>query len=80
MGALLTSVAGVFFYAIMPLQTGISTAPDWALGFLFGVGGLAGMYCGARLQKFLPQRFIQLMLGMIIVFLALSYMVPFFTT
>lgn len=79
MGTLLTSVAGIFFYAVMPSQTGISTAPDWMLGFLFGVGGFAGMYCGARLQKYFPQRFINLMLGMIIVFLALTYVVPFFT-
>ena len=78
MGALLTSVAGVFFYAAMPSQPGISTAPDWQLGVLFGLGGFAGVYCGARLQKYFPQRLIQLMLGMIIVFLALSYVAPFF--
>ncbi|MBN2124622.1 MAG: sulfite exporter TauE/SafE family protein [Deltaproteobacteria bacterium] len=78
MAALLTSVAGVFFYSVMPSQMGMPTAPDWLLGFLFGVGGFAGVYCGARLQKYFPQKFIQLMLGMIIVFLALSYVAPFF--
>jgi uncharacterized protein len=78
MGALLTSVAGVFFYAVMPSQPGISTAPDWPLGVLFGLGGFAGLYRGTRLQKYFPQRFIQLTLGMIIVFLALSYVAPFF--
>ncbi|MEW6666285.1 MAG: sulfite exporter TauE/SafE family protein [Thermodesulfobacteriota bacterium] len=78
MGTLLTSVAGVLFYALIPVDPGLSTAPDWLLGFLFGVGGFAGMYCGARLQKYFPQRLINLILGMLIVFLALSYVVPFF--
>ena len=39
---------------------------------------LLGIYLGARLQKFVPQRFIKLMLGTIIVLLALKYIVQFF--
>ncbi len=79
MGTFLTSIAGVFFYSVIPARAGLATAPDWLLGFLFGVGGFAGMYCGARLQKYVPQKFIKLMLGLIIVFLAGSYIVRFFT-
>ena len=26
---------------------------------VFGIGGFAGMYCGARLQKFVPAKFIK---------------------
>jgi len=73
MGTFLTSIAGVFFYSVIPIETGFSTRPDWLLGFLFGAGGFAGMYCGARLQKFVPQKFIKLMLGLIITFLAVRY-------
>jgi uncharacterized membrane protein YfcA len=54
------------------------TSPDWLLGFLFGSGGFAGMYFGARFQKFVPQKFIKLILGVIIVFLALKYVYQFF--
>jgi len=78
MGTFLTSVAGVFFYTVIPAKGGLATSPDWLLGSLFGIGGLAGMYLGARFQKFVPQRLIKLMLGMIIVFLAIRYISQYF--
>jgi uncharacterized membrane protein YfcA len=78
MGTFLTSIAGVFFYSVIPAKAGMVTSPDWLLGFLFGAGGFAGMYLGARFQKFVPQKFIKLMLGVIIVFLALKYVSQFF--
>ncbi len=73
MGTLITSVAGVVFYSIIPAKAGMSTSPDWLLGFLFGAGGFIGIYLGARFQKFVPQKAIKLMLGTIIVFLAIRY-------
>jgi uncharacterized membrane protein YfcA len=78
LGTFLTSIAGVFFYSIIPAQAGMKTAPDWLLGFLFGAGGFIGMYLGARAQKFIPQKFIKLMLGTVISFLALRYITQFF--
>lgn len=79
MGTFLTSIAGIVFYSVIPAKSGIATSPDWFLGFLFGTGGFVGMYLGARLQKFVPQRFIKLMLGGLIVFVALKYIIQFFT-
>jgi uncharacterized protein len=78
LGTFLTSVAGVFFYSIMPATAGVSCAPDWFLGFLFGAGGFAGMYVGARLQKYIPQKYLKLILGVIITFLAGSYILQYF--
>jgi len=78
LGTFLTSIGGVFFYSILPATGGVSTSPDWALGFLFGIGGFAGMYIGARLQKYMPQKFIQLVLGSMITSLALQYIVQYF--
>lgn len=78
MGTFLTSIAGVTFYSIMPAKNGLATSPDWLLGFLFGIGGFVGMYLGARFQKFVPQKFIKLMLGIIIVSLALKYISQYF--
>lgn len=78
MGTFITSIAGVFFYSVMPATGGISTTPDWALGFLFGIGGTIGIYLGARFQKFVPQRYIKLMLGIIIVSLAIRYVTQYF--
>ncbi len=74
----LTSTMGVFFYSVLPLVGGVSASPDWLLGFLFGAGGFAGMYIGARLQKFVPQKTINLMMGIMIESLALKYIVQFF--
>jgi len=79
MGTFLTSIAGVFFYSVIPAGPGVSTSPDWVLGLLFGAGGGLGMYCGARLQKFVPQKIIKLMLGVIIVSLAGRYILQYFT-
>jgi uncharacterized protein len=78
MGTLITSVAGVVFYSIIPAKTGMVTSPDWLLGFLFGAGGFIGIYLGARFQKFVPQKAIKLMLGTIIVFLAIRYISQYF--
>jgi hypothetical protein len=78
MGTFLTSIAGVFFYSVMPANAGMATNPDWLLGFLFGTGGFAGMYVGARLQKYVPQKFIKTMLGVIIIALAGQYILQFF--
>jgi uncharacterized membrane protein YfcA len=79
MGTFVTSVAGVAFYqAIAPLYPDMSVAPDWLLGVLFGAGGMAGMYLGARCQKFVPAKLIKWMLAGIIVFTALKYVAAFF--
>lgn len=77
-GTLVTSVAGVILYSVLPAPLGLPTHPDWALGLLFGLGGIAGMYLGARLQKFVPQNVLRLMLGGLLVFLALKYVWDFF--
>ena len=78
LGTFLTSIAGVFFYSVIPAKAGMATAPDWLLGFLFGAGGFAGMYLGARTQKYVPQKFIKMMLGLIITFLAVRYIIQYF--
>ncbi|MGW8321035.1 MAG: sulfite exporter TauE/SafE family protein [Thermodesulfobacteriota bacterium] len=80
MGTFLTSIAGVFFYSVVPVSAEVSTAPDWQLGFLFGMGGLVGMYCGARLQKYVPQRLIKLTLGVLMLFLSFRYIVSYVAT
>ena len=78
MGTFVTSVAGVAFYqAIAPFYPNVSVAPDWLLGVLFGLGGMAGMYLGARCQKFVPAKAIKWMLSAIIIFTALKYIAAF---
>ena len=71
MGTLVTSVAGVAIYSWL------GVGPDWALGLLFGIGGAAGMYCGARAQKYVPARAIKLMLCLVILLAAAKYIIDF---
>jgi len=79
MGTFVTSVAGVLFYqTIAPFYPAMSVAPDWILGLLFGLGGMAGMYLGARCQKYVPAAKIKWMLTGIITFTALKYVADFF--
>jgi uncharacterized membrane protein YfcA len=79
MGTFITSVAGVAFYmAIAPFYPGMSVAPDWLLGILFGLGGMGGMYLGARCQKYVPAAVIKWMLAGIITFTAIKYAAAFF--
>jgi uncharacterized protein len=74
-GTFITSVAGVAFFemlSVLPLETDASS-PDWLLGATLGLGGLAGTYAGARLQKHLPERGIKAVLGGLVTLLALGY-------
>jgi uncharacterized membrane protein YfcA len=78
MGTFVTSVAGVAFYqALSGCWPSMSIAPDWKLGALFGVGGAAGMYLGARCQRFVPATLIKWMLAGILVFTAGRYVWAF---
>lgn len=43
------------------------------LGLLFDLGGCAGMYCGAKLQRFVPAYCIQAVLACSVLFIAFRY-------
>jgi uncharacterized membrane protein YfcA len=71
-----TSIAGVTFYTLIApayAGTGLAVAPDWLLGVLFGIGGLAGTYCGARAQKYMPEKAVKTILALCITALAARY-------
>jgi uncharacterized protein len=80
MGTFITSVAGVIFYQVLGMyySSQMAIAPDWFLGALFGLGGLCGMYLGARCQKYVPVRVIKGILSTCILFVAGQYVVGFF--
>ncbi len=75
MGTFITSAAGALFFSVIPATNGVSSMPDWPLGILFGVGGFIGMYLGAKTQRYVPQRFIKIIVGSAILFLAIKYIV-----
>ena len=78
MGTFITSAAGALFFSVIPTANGVSPMPDWPLGILFGVGGFIGMYLGARTQKYMPQKFIKVIVGTAIIFLSIKYIVQYF--
>ncbi|WP_045220110.1 sulfite exporter TauE/SafE family protein [Desulfonatronum thioautotrophicum] len=78
MGTFITSVvAALLFQAIAPFYPHMAVAPDWTLGILMGVGGMIGMYAGARMQKFVPAKAIKWLLAFILVFTGGRYVLDF---
>jgi uncharacterized membrane protein YfcA len=77
-GTFLTSATGVVFFWLMGVLGGMpNVAPNWMLGISFGLGGFCGTYCGARLQRFIPERPIEWLLGLVVTGLGLSYIAAF---
>jgi uncharacterized membrane protein YfcA len=78
MGTFITSVAGVAFYQLIaPFYSSMVVAPDWLLGALFGVGGLCGMYLGARCQRLIPASYIKVMLSALLLWVSGRYILNF---
>ncbi|SHK27539.1 sulfite exporter TauE/SafE family protein [Desulforamulus aeronauticus] len=80
-GTFITSIAGVIYYHILAttaIASQVAVAPDWQLGALFGIGGLLGTYVGARIQKFMPDKVIKVILTALILFLAFGYISQYF--
>jgi len=71
----LSSAAGVMLYWALPAPEGMTTAPDWRLGLLLGLGGLAGTYLGASLQRHVPQRFLKALLSVVSLLAGLRFLV-----
>jgi uncharacterized membrane protein YfcA len=83
LGTFFTSIAGIFVYShIMPsLGSGfVAVYPDWHLGLSLGVGGFLGIYLGARLQKYLPSRFIKGVLLTVILIVILKYTLDYLSS
>ncbi len=76
LGTFVSSVSGVTFYSLIPVK-GMVAQPDWTLGILFGLGGLLGMYSGAKMQKRIPENWIKIILGIIVFIVALRYLTQF---
>ena len=76
LGTWITSVLGALLYAYLPVSNTVAARPDWLLGGLFGLGGMAGIYVGARLHKYVPEAVIRLILAVGILAIAVLYIRP----
>jgi uncharacterized membrane protein YfcA len=78
-GTAATSIAAVASYQVMALaDPALAAGPDWALGALFGLGGMVGMSLGARCQRLVPARAIEGGLGLVLLAVAAPWVVGFF--
>ncbi len=78
---LVNSITGVAVFSLFALSPAIASAnisPDWALGILFGTGGLLGTYAGAKAQKYIKEKYIRITIAIIVNLLAISYIMQFF--
>jgi uncharacterized protein len=69
-----TSVAGVVTFLILSVHHHGSVAPDWPTGIALGIGGLAGAYTGARIQRRLPDVLIRRVMGVLVVAIGARYL------
>jgi uncharacterized membrane protein YfcA len=77
LGNFASSVSGILMYLLVALflpTTDMPITPDWQLGALFGLGGIPGVYLGARLQRFIPARLIKGFLVVCVLFVAIAYL------
>lgn len=73
MATFLTSIFAILGYLVLPTPAGVVASPDWALGALFGIGGLVGGNLGARCQRHVPQKSLKGFLAVLLLGLALRY-------
>lgn len=80
LGTWFTSVFGIVVYLIVSplILHGQVVMPDWLLGLSFGLGGFAGVYLGARIQRFIPARAIKLILVLGLLIIAAKYIGGYF--
>lgn len=69
-----TSVAGVITFTVLSVLRHSAVAPDWPTGIALGIGGLAGAYAGARLQKRLPDTLIRRLVGVAVIAIGARYL------
>ncbi len=69
-----TSVAGVITFLALSVHHHGSVAPDWPTGIALGIGGLAGAYTGARIQRHLPDTLIRRVVGVLVVAIGVRYL------
>jgi len=78
MGTFITSAVGVLFFQVLSTTSFASAqqiAPDYRLGLLFGLGGVLGIYLGARAQRYFPATLIKTILAATLLFTSIKYIV-----
>ncbi|MCR4667488.1 MAG: sulfite exporter TauE/SafE family protein [Desulfovibrio sp.] len=79
MATAITSLGGVLSFALLSTWfAGISVAPDIRLGIITGLGGMLGIYFGAKCQKYVSVTLIKFIIVAILIVVALRYITQIF--
>jgi uncharacterized membrane protein YfcA len=77
MGTFITSFVGIIFFHLFSFFSATGSehiTPDYRLGILFGLGGIVGIYLGARAQRYFSTTLIKAILTTILLFTAGKYL------
>ncbi|MBI4794952.1 MAG: sulfite exporter TauE/SafE family protein [Deltaproteobacteria bacterium] len=73
------SITGLISYTVtLPLLTGVSTPPDWSFGLFVASGAILGAWLASKTQKFIPEKYLKPMLGVVTGVVGLLYIINYF--
>jgi uncharacterized membrane protein YfcA len=73
------SLTGLFSYAvIVPWLTGAMATPDWSFGLFVACGAIFGAWLASKTQRFIPEKLLKPMLGVVTAIVGILYMVNYF--
>jgi uncharacterized membrane protein YfcA len=77
--AVVLSAVGLFTYCIvLPLAGRAPIEPEWAWGFFAAAGGIFGSWVAAKTQLFVPEHFLNSMLGAVTGTMGVLYVISFY--
>lgn len=73
------SLTGLISYTVtLPLLTGNSAPPDWSFGLFVASGAILGAWLASKTQKFIPEKYLKPMLGIITGLVGVLYIINYF--
>jgi len=73
------SLTGLFSYAvIVPWLSGAMAAPDWSFGLFVACGAIFGAWIASKTQRFIPEKLLKPMLGVVTAIVGVLYMINYF--
>ena len=60
------------------MLSGMRAAPDWSFGLFVACGAIFGAWLASKTQRFIPEKFLKPMLGVITGIVGVLYMVNYF--
>ena len=73
------SITGLFSYTVtLPMLTGVSEPSDWSFGLFVASGAILGAWMASKTQKFIPEKYLKPMLGVVTGVVGLLYIINYF--